>query len=112
VTRIYLPLTVTGLAGHLAAGSIPASVDRFVAAEESEEAEYDALAAAAEEATGLLDGPGRRAVVVADVADEDGAVGFDRVVAVHADTEAVDPATRDLPELGWFATQEIEDLIG
>jgi len=112
MTRVYLPVTLTALAGHFAAGSIPASVDRFVAADESEEAEYEALAAAAEDATALLDAPGRRAVVVADVADEDGAVGFDRVVAVHADTDAVDPADRDLPELAWFATQEIGDLIG
>jgi hypothetical protein len=112
MTRVYVPLTLGALAGHLSAGSIPASAERFVAAEESEEAEYEALAAAAEEAGALLSGPGRRAVVVADVADEDGAFGFDRVVAVHADTDVVDPASRDLPELGWFATQEIEDLIG
>jgi hypothetical protein len=112
VTRVYVPLSVDALAAFFAAGSIGGSADRFVAEDETEEAEYDALAAAAEEAVGLLDGPGRRAVVVAEVADVDAGFGFDRVVAVHADTDQVDPAARVLPELGWFATQEIEDLLG
>lgn len=112
--RIYLPTTLAGLAALVAAG-LPATVERFVAADESEDAEYDALAAAAEEAAALLDGPGRRVVVVAEVADVDGAVGLDQVVAVHADSEPVDltqlRSPADLPDLGWFATQEIDDLL-
>jgi len=110
--RIYLPTTLAGLAGFVAAGVLPSSVERFTAADESEEAEYDALSSAAEDATLLLDGPGRRVVVVAEVGDVDGPVRLDEVVAVHADSAAVDPAARDLPELGWFATQEIDDLLG
>jgi hypothetical protein len=109
--RIYVPLTVDALAGLVAAGSVAAAVDRFVAEDETEEAEYDALAAAAEDAAAQLDGPGRRAVVVAEVADADAGFGFDRVVAVHADTVVIDPADRSLPELGWYATQEIPDLL-
>lgn len=109
--RIYLPTTLTGLAGLRSAG-LGTSVDRFVAADESEEAEYDALDAAAGDAAGLLDGPGRRVVVVAEVDDADGPVRLDQVVAVHADSTPVDPGAPDLPELGWFATQEIGDLLG
>ncbi len=110
--RIYLPTTLAGLAGFVAAGLVPASVERFTAADESEEAEYDALSAAAEDATALLDGPGRRAVVVAEVADVDGPVSLAEIVSVHADSFAVDPGERDLPDLGWFATQEIDELLG
>ena len=33
------------------------------------------------------------------------------VVAVHADTEDVDPAGPDLPDLGWYAVQEIPELL-
>lgn len=109
--RIYLPSTLPGLAGLLATGALEASVERFAAADESEEAEYDALSAAAEDATALLDGPGRRVVVVAEVGDVDGPVRLDEIVAVHADSATLDPAARDLPELGWFAAQEIEDLL-
>lgn len=109
--RIYLPSTLAGLAGFVAAGVLPASVERFTATDESEEAEYDALAAAAEDATALLDGPGRRVVVVAEVGDVDGPVSLGEVVAVHADSSTVDPGARELPELGWFATQEIDDLL-
>ncbi len=109
--RIYLPSTLAGLAALRSAG-LGASVERYLAADESEESEYDALAAAAEEAAGLLDGPGRRVVVVAEVEDADGPVRLDQVVAVHADSDPVDPGGRDLPELGWFATQEIDDLLG
>lgn len=108
--RIYLPTTLAGLAALRSAG-LGAAVERFVAADESEEAEYDALDAAAQDAAALLDGPGRRVVVVAEVDDADGPVRLDQVVAVHADSTAVDPAGRDLPELGWFATQEIDDLL-
>jgi hypothetical protein len=33
------------------------------------------------------------------------------VVSVHADAEDVDPADANLPELGWYAVQEIPDLL-
>ena len=109
--RIYLPTTLEDLAVFVASGSVPASAERYVAADESEEAEYDALAAAADDAAGQLPGPGRRVVVVADLPDPDLAFGTDRIVAVHADTALVDPSAANLPELGWFATQEIPDLL-
>lgn len=110
--RIYLPLTLPALAEHVTAGVFPADLERFTAVDESEEAEYDALCAAAEDAVGLLAGAGRRVVLVAEVTDADGPALLTDVVAVHADTEDVDPDQRDLPELGWFATQEISGLVG
>ncbi|MBO9523868.1 MAG: hypothetical protein J7518_20225 [Nocardioidaceae bacterium] len=109
--RVYVPATLGLLADYRDLGSVPAGTERLVAAEETEDAEYDALVVAAEASAALLPGRGRRVVVVAEVADPDAAFGLDRVRAVHADTEDVDPAQDDLPELGWFATQEIADLL-
>jgi hypothetical protein len=109
--RIYVPTTLPGLAAFVRADAVPSTAERFVADDDTEEAEYEALSEATEAATSLLDEPGRRVVVVADVDDEDAAVPFSRVEAVHADTDEVDPAQEDLPDLGWFATQEIDDLL-
>jgi hypothetical protein len=109
--RVYVPATLATLAGFVERGQVPSGDDRFVAADESEEAEYDALAEAADAAAGLLDGPGRRVVVVAEVADPDAAFPMVEVASVHADVEDVDPAAEDLPELGWYAVQEIPDLL-
>ena len=109
--RVYLTTTLARLAQFVASGQVPAGGDRYVAEDESEDAEYDALAEAATSAAGLLDGPGRRVVLVADVPDADAAFPTDLVVAVHADTHDIDPAADDVPELGWFATQEIPDLL-
>ena len=106
-----MPATLTPLAGFVASGQVAAG-DRFVAEDESEEAEYDALAEAADAATDLLDGPGRRVVVVADVPDPDAAFPISLVAAVHADTDDVDPHANGLPDLGWYAVQEIPDLLG
>ena len=109
--RIYLPTTTAGLARLREEGSLPAGVERYVADGDSEEQEYAALMAAAADSAQLLDGPGRRVVVVADVADPDGAVPLRDVVAVHAD-----PADRPVDadpddDLGWYATQEIDALL-
>ena len=111
MTRVYVPATLADLAEFLAAGSVPADADRYLAQDDSEEAEYDALAAAADDATALLGGVGRRVVVVAEVADPDAAFEVGRIAAVHADTVPVDPDAPHLPDLGWFATQEIPDLL-
>ncbi len=46
--RVYLPLTLEWLAEFDAAGSVPADVVKFVAEDESEEAEYAALMTAAD----------------------------------------------------------------
>lgn len=110
--RIYVPTTLPGLAAYVRSGSVPSTAERFVADDDSEEAEYEALVEASEAATALLDEPARRVVVVADVDDEDEAFPISAIEAVHADTDEVDPGDEDLPDLGWFATQEIEDLIG
>jgi hypothetical protein len=109
--RVYLPTTRLRLAAFVASGQVPPGGDRYVAEDETEEAEYDALAEASRAATDLLDGPGRRVVVVADVPDPDAGFPVSLVVAVHADTEDVDPADGDLPDLGWYAVQEIPDLL-
>jgi hypothetical protein len=109
---VYLPTTLAGLARLVADGQVPAGGDRFVAVDESEEAEYDALSEAADASAALLGGPGRRVVVVADVPEADGAFPTSLVAAVHADTDVVDPADGDLPDLGWYAVQEIADLLG
>jgi hypothetical protein len=116
--RVYIPGSLDMLASWVEEGRVPASNEYFLAEDESEEAEYEAMEAAAFEAADFLAGPGRRVVVVADAvpAGEPGnehvaAVPIDKILAVHADTEDVDPHSEDLPELGWFATQEIHDLL-
>jgi hypothetical protein len=112
--RVYVPATLAGLAAYVRSGTVPSIAERFTAVVESEEAEYDALTEAAEAAAALLDEPGRRVVIVADLADEDAAFGMEQIDAVHADTDDIDPAGDPdaLPDLGWFAAQEIDDLIG
>jgi hypothetical protein len=109
--RIYLPTTTAGLARLRDEGALPASAERYVAGGGTEEEEYAALMAAAVDSAELLDGPGRRVVVVADVADPDGAVPLRDVVAVHADPQdrPVDADPDD--DLGWYATQEIDALL-
>ena len=109
--RVYVPATLELLARFVEAGEVPADVERVVAEAPDEESEYAALMAAADASTALLGGPGRRVVVVAEVTDPAAPVPLTRVVAVHADTEDR-PAGADPDEdLGWFATQEIPDLI-
>ena len=109
--RVYLPATLIALAELAARGELPSATDRYVAEDETEEAEYAALSEAAAASAMLLGGVGRRVVIVADVPDPDGPVPANLVVAVHADAEPVDPAGDDLPDLGWYAVQEIEDLL-
>jgi hypothetical protein len=112
VTRVYLPTTLAGLARLRDDGSLAASDERYVADGDTEEQEYAALMAAAADSAARLDGPGRRVVVVADVADPDGVVPLRDVVAVHADPEGR-PAGADPDEdLGWYATQELDQLLG
>ena len=110
--RVYLPTTLAGLARLRDEGALPASSERYVADGDSEEDEYAALMAAAVDAAALLDGAGRRVVVVAEVADPDGDVLLRDVAALHADPEDR-PADAD-PEddLAWYATQEIDALLG
>lgn len=113
MTRVYIPATVESLARWHHAGRIPigALEDGYAAPDETEEGEYAALMSAADASAELLSGPGRRVVVVADAPAADAPVGWDGVVAVHADLEDR-PAGADPDEdLGWFASQEIPFLI-
>ena len=115
MTRLYLPATLALLA-ELDAGSSLDAADAFVADDESEESEYDALVAAADASAALLAGPGdgladglrRRVVVVVEVAGEPETIALGDVVAVHADpADGPDPDD----DLGWYATQEIGALL-
>jgi hypothetical protein len=110
--RVYLPLTLDLLAEFDEAGSVPPSVDKLVAEDESEEAEYAALMTAADASAELLpdtgDGSGRRVVLAADVVELAGAVPKKLWAAVHVDTE--DDADPD-DDLAWYATQEISELL-
>jgi hypothetical protein len=106
-----MPTTLGVLAQYWAAGRV-SDVERLTAAGDGEEDEYEALLAAADASGELLDGPGRRVVIVAESPDAtEVPVPLADVVAVYVDTEDVDPAQDDLPDLGWFATQEIADLL-
>ena len=112
--RVYLPTTLALLAEQHADGAVVVTEDLVVAEDDSEDAEYAALMTAADASTGLLGGPGRRVVVVAELDKEPEpgwTVPLKRVVAVHADL-ADRPVEADPDEdLGWFATQEIPDLV-
>lgn len=115
-TRLYLPMTTALLRRLHETGEVPAEVERRALGpgeEGDEEAEYAALQDAADASAALLEGPGRRVVVVAEAPHDEQPLPLRRVVAVHADADDVDPAAYDdPPELGWWATQEIADLLG
>ena len=111
MTRVYVPTTLAGLARLRDDGSLPSSAERYVAGGDTEEQEYAALMAAAADSAALLDGSGRRVVVVADVADPDGAVPLRDVVAVHADPEDRPAGADPDDDLGWYGTQEIDQLL-
>ncbi len=118
MTRVYVPATVPLLAALDRVGSIRVGDDVVVAPDESEDAEYDALMTAAETAATLAQeleaGQRRRVVVVAEVSALGETLALADVVAVHADVEdlpdGADPD--DLEDLGWYATQEIPQLLG
>ena len=107
--RLYVPATLEQLRGWWAAGAVSGHEEPYVAEDESEEAEYAALEAAAETSAELDPADGRRVVLVLEVADEADSLPVERVVAVHAD-----PAEGALrgEDLGWYATQEVPDLLG
>ncbi|HEY0889687.1 MAG TPA: hypothetical protein VGE38_08765 [Nocardioides sp.] len=114
--RLYVPATLDLLAQWRAGGAVPpgdpGAAGGFVAPDESEDGEYAALMAAADAAVGLLPGgAGRRVVLVVETATPDGPVPAVDWAAVHADA-ADRPAGADPDEdLGWFAIQEIPDLV-
>ncbi len=110
-SRVYLPATLDLLAEWAAWALVPATADRFVADDESEDAEYDALAAAADASAAMLVPPGRRVVLVAELPDADAAVPWRLLAAVHADPVDVDTSSPDLDVPAWFAVQEVPGLL-
>jgi hypothetical protein len=116
--RVYLPVTVRRLAKLLETGALRVTDDVVVAPDDSEDAEYDALMTAAETSAVLaaeLDpGERRRVVVVAEVDHLGPTISLRDVVAVHADADDLpdDTDVEDLDDLGWYATQEIPELLG
>ena len=118
MTRLYVPATVHQLAKLEQAGTLTVGDDVVLAPDDSEDAEYDALMTAAETsavlAAELEPGERRRVVVVAEVAALAASVSLSDVVAVHADADDLpnDADPEDLEDLGWYATQEISDLLG
>ena len=117
MTRLYLPATLHLLANLEQSGSLMVGNDAVRAADDSEDAEYAALMTAAETSAVLaaeLDpGERRRVVVVAEVHAPAASVSLSDVVAVHADADDLpeDADPEDLEDLGWYATQEIPDLL-
>ncbi|MBA3782099.1 MAG: hypothetical protein H0X12_09650 [Nocardioides sp.] len=116
-TRSYLAATLDLLGAWHTAGAVPASAERVVPDGDDEQSEYDALMTAADLSAALLDGPGRRCVLVAQTSDQtsgqasddgDGEIAWRDVVAVHVDTD--DDADPD-DDLAWFAAQEIPHLL-
>ncbi|CAN5329906.1 hypothetical protein BH09ACT12_BH09ACT12_13400 [soil metagenome] len=111
MSRIYLATTIAGVRGLLDSGSIAPEPEPFEAAGDDEAAEYDALMSAADVSAALLDGPGRRIVLVAEVGDPSAPLTIADLVAVHADV-ADRPAQADPDEdLAWFGVQEIDTLL-
>jgi hypothetical protein len=110
-TRVYVPATLDRLRAWIAGGLVPAAPDRLVAESDDEEAEYAALMAAADDSAALLDGPGRRVVLVAEVAEPDADIPFRLVVAVHADPVDRHSGADPDDDLAWYATQELEHLL-
>jgi hypothetical protein len=111
-TRVYLPVTLEQLGRWVDTGQSPDGVERFMPDGTDEESEYAALMSAADASAALLEGrAGRRVVVVAELEDPDGAVPLALVVAVHADAEDRAAGADPDEDLGWYASQEIGDLI-
>jgi hypothetical protein len=139
MTRTYLPTTHAGLreleeTGRLQVGVGYAATARLAAELDGlgdEETEFALSTAAAEASLDLLGDAGaergRRVVVVADlddavltehvdapgVLDVAGHVPLSAVDAILVDTTEVDVVTGDDSDrpLGWFATQELPDLL-
>lgn len=108
--RTYVPATLDLLRRWSADEEVPLG-GAVRAVDEQEEAEYDALVEAAATSAELLASRGRRVVVVVETDETGSTAPWRDVAAVHADTEDVDPEDPDAPDLGWFATQEVPDLL-
>ena len=106
--RAYLPLTLESLSQVAADARVPAGMGWILAEDESEEAEYAALMAAADASAHLSGGTGRRVVLAADVPDADAVVPRSAWEAVHVDADADHDPDDDL---AWFGVQEIPGLL-
>ncbi|MCD6640026.1 MAG: hypothetical protein LT071_08950 [Nocardioides sp.] len=110
MTRRYLPTTLPDLARDWT-GDGPAVRGVVEAHDDTEESEYAALMDAADASAamvaGLPDGERRRVVVVVEAGAPE-VPSWRHVVAVHVDSG--DDADPD-DDLGWWATQEIGDLV-
>lgn len=110
MARVYVAASLTSLREYAAAGLVPAGPDRVVAAAEDEDSEYAALMTAADLSADAQPPGSRRVVLVAETAgDPDADLSWEDVVALHAD-EAPDADPDD--DLAWYATQELDDLLG
>lgn len=133
--RVYLPVGASALArwhaesligpAPLAGHAVTAALRTQWPDASLEEWEYAALSAAADDAHAA--GALRRIVLVAETDDAvkcDGPavtavtvtadIPWRRVAAIHADTSDVPPHLPDHPldvDLGWYAAQEIDQLI-
>jgi hypothetical protein len=113
--RLYVPATIDLLGRWHETGEVPAAdpgvLGAFEAPDDTEEGEYAALMSAADASAELLAGPGRRVVLVVETRSPDAPSRARDWQAVHADLadrpEGADPDE----DLGWFATQEIPDLL-
>lgn len=105
--RLYIPATLELLRVYRDAAAIPEDVERIVATDESEEAEYLALMTAADASAAL--GAERRVVIVADRPIEYGEIFWSELVALHADGR---PFTDPDDEPGWYGVQEIPAILG
>lgn len=104
--RLYIPATLALLNKYRETGSIPADVDRVLAEDESEDAEYLALMTAADLSVEM--GVKRRVVIVVDREVEEGLIPWSEIAAVHADAV---PFTDPDDEPGWYGVQEVANLI-
>lgn len=132
--RVYVPCTLSGLARYAADGGIgPSPVHAHAVTAwlrsswpeaQEDEWEYAALMAAADDAGASLSPEVglRRVVLVAEVervtedlestaVTVDSALAMRLVQALQADPADIDPSSPDPGELGWFAVQEIPDLL-
>ena len=110
-TRVYVPASLAALRGYAAAGSVPAAADRVVAPDTDEESEYAALMTAADLSAEAQGAGAQRVVLVAEVDEPDGDIPWRTVVAVHADPGPRRPGADPDDDLGWYATQEVGDLL-
>ena len=109
MTRVYVAAVPDDLVSLRDTGAL-AGGDRFTAVDDSEEAEYAALMAAADASTARGPRGGRRVVDLAELPREDAPVTREDVVALHLDTADRGPDADPDEDLEWFAPQELAHL--